>query len=998
MAAAASPRALGGTPRPATLASAFSLGHTSYGTEVCGAWRRAQRKWARVHGALLKEDDDLLRHTFLSVFRHHHPRLADKLAIIFALSQAWCMSEADADFEMLEQRLAALAPNERILVASAFSHLLDLHNITEDSISARVEQAGRIGEVEQATRSTNKSVKASPGTRALDSDDGVATLWASPQPSAPPSVNWAFAASPRIAQIPCPPPQRLVRELGVEPEAIYAALCRQSVGLVFTAHPTQATRQTLLKKHSIIRAEMDRLHNMRLSPYERLETLEEIRSQAGAHHCMQSFFLLLYTNDFCIAPSFADESRQGLTYFHETLFRRAPILWPTDELTAGLAVVAARAEGFEACWGAPTGCGLPVFLRRIDTALKNIGQPMLPLDNTLFTFGAWPGGDRDGNPNVTPATTRTVVLGARLRYLRPRENVYDVVYMSINEPFRLVLSEVRALLQHTRDVLYGLLDHPETSVKDALAYDPMACSDVAELLGPLRLCYDSLLSTGDDSVANSRLLDARTFGLALCRLDIRQESSRHTDALDAITTFLGLGSYKEWDEEQRMAFLVAELSGNRPLLPRRLPMSPEVADVIDTFRMLATLPQDSLGGYIISMAHTASDVLAVLLLQRECGVEPALRVVPLFETLDDLEYAETAMRRLLSTPWYLEQIAGQREVMIGYSDSGKDAGRLAAAWSLYEVQETLTKLAKEHGVHLTLFHGRGGTVGRGGAPAHLAVLSQPPGTIEGSIRVTVQGEVVEQQFGEREMCFRTLDLYTGAVLEATLAPMAPPLKVWREAMARMAAASCKAYRAVVKEDPRFPAFFTSLTPVNELGRMNIGSRPAKRNANALRHIVRFHLPVWLGIGEALHEMGMYDSWMFFRVVIDMLEMVLAKADTRVVRMYAKVYSLAILRAIEAGTSPQQLAAQHPEPVEDGSEGGIMTRSPRVAAAAAAACDAGSSPRRGLAGQGGVPGGAVNDLRLPGLAAEAGKHPIVSATEDALIISMKGIAAGMRNTG
>jgi phosphoenolpyruvate carboxylase len=724
-------------------------------------------------------------------------------------------------------------------VASAFSQLLNLHNLTEEIVSARLEKAQRLGEVEQSTRSTNKSL------------------------------------------------QRLVKVNGVKPEDIYAALCSQNVDLVFTAHPTQAMRQSLLKKYAKIRAAMDQLHNTRMSHYERLECLEEIRSQIQAAWRTDEIRRR--------KPTPQDESRQGLTYFHETIYS-----------------------------------GLPVFLRRVDTALANIGQPRLPLDAAPFTFGSWMGGDRDGNPFVTPDTTRDVVIGARLSaatllmeqverlmfelsvwraspelearaaevlartharegegsFVETRKNAVDVVFMSENEPFRLVLSEIRDRLSATRDVLLHCATHPGVRLREALELDAAAYSGVEEPLSQLKLCYASLLATNDHSMADSKLLDvirqASTFGLHLCRLDIRQESVKHEAAIDAITTYLGLGSYKEWDEDARIAFLSRELAGNRPLLPPTLPMTGEVADVINTFRMLAELPPDSLGAYIISMAHTASDVLAVVLLQKECGVVPYLRVAPLFETLDDLVYAETAMRQLFANDWYRAHIGGKQECMIGYSDSGKDAGRIAAAWGLYEVQERLCTAADEYGVHLTLFHGRGGTVGRGGAPAHLAVLSQPPGTIRGTIRVTVQGEVMEQQFGEKEIAFRTMDLYTGAVLEATLAPTQQPTQAWRDAMHKMSEVSCAAYRSVVRTDPRFIDFFQSVTPVNELGRMNIGSRPAKRRAagsiDTLRAIpwifawtqIRFHLPVWLGMGEALQAIidgagleqlqDMYQNW------------------------------------------------------------------------------------------------------------------------------------------
>lgn len=235
--------------------------------------------------------------------------------------------------------------------------------------------------------------------------------------------------------------------------------------------------------------------------------------------------------------------------------------------------------------------------------------------------------------------------------------------------------------------------------------------------------------------------------------------------MDAISQHVEIGSYKEWSEEKRQDWLLSELSGKRPLFGPDLPTTEEIADVLDTFQVIAELPSDCLGAYIISMATAPSDVLAVELLPRECHVQQPLRVVPLFEKLADLEAAPAAVARLFSIDWYGNRINERQEVMIGYSDSGKDAGWLSAAWALYKAQEELVKVSKQYGVKLTMFHGRGGTVGRGGGPSRLAILSQPPETINGSLRVTVQGEVIEQSFGEEHLCFRTLQRFTAAMLE-----------------------------------------------------------------------------------------------------------------------------------------------------------------------------------------------------------------------------------------
>jgi phosphoenolpyruvate carboxylase len=327
----------------------------------------------------------------------------------------------------------------------------------------------------------------------------------------------------------------------------------------------------------------------------------------------------------------------------------------------------------------------------------------------------------------------------------------------------------------------------------------------------LELCYRSLCACGDRVIADGTLLDflrqVSTFGLSLVKLDIRQESERHTDVLDAITTYLGLGSYREWSEERRQEWLLSELNGKRPLFGSDLPRSEEVADVLDTFKVIAELPADNFGAYVISMATAPSDVLAVELLQRECRIKTPLRVVPLFEKLADLESAPAALARLFSIDWYRERINGKQEVMIGYSDSGKDAGRLSAAWQMYKAQEDLVKVAKKFGVKLTMFHGRGGTVGRGGGPTHLAILSQPPDTINGSLRVTVQGEVIEQSFGEEHLCFRTLQRFTAATLEHGMRPPISPKPEWRALLDEMAVVATEEYRSIVFQEPRFVEYF-----------------------------------------------------------------------------------------------------------------------------------------------------------------------------------------------
>ena len=319
------------------------------------------------------------------------------------------------------------------------------------------------------------------------------------------------------------------------------------------------------------------------------------------------------------------------------------------------------------------------------------------------------------------------------------------------------------------------------------------------------------------------------------------------------------------------------------------------------------------------MAHSASDVLAVELLQREAKVlvtgevghsqDASLRVVPLFETLADLEGCGAVMERLFSCGWYRH--GDHQEIMLGYSDSGKDAGRMAAAWELYKAQESIVNVCKKYGVNVTLFHGRGGSIGRGGGPMYLAIQSQPPGSVLGTLRVTEQGEMVQAKFGIPTVAVRQLEIYTTATLLATKSPPTPPRdELWRTIMDNLGRDSCAAYRDVVFHDPNFISYFKNATPESELGNLNIGSRPTRRKAksdiSSLRAIPwifawtqnRLALPAWLGIGEALQkaiESGhlralqeMYEEWPFFQSTVDLIEMIMAKSNPSIAELYESV--------------------------------------------------------------------------------------------------------------
>eukprot|EP00566_Odontella_aurita_P005683 CAMPEP_0113554092 /NCGR_PEP_ID=MMETSP0015_2-20120614/15961_1 /TAXON_ID=2838 /ORGANISM="Odontella" /LENGTH=575 /DNA_ID=CAMNT_0000455203 /DNA_START=248 /DNA_END=1975 /DNA_ORIENTATION=+ /assembly_acc=CAM_ASM_000160 len=443
----------------------------------------------------------------------------------------------------------------------------------------------------------------------------------------------------------------------------------------------------------------------------------------------------------------------------------------------------------------------------------------------------------------------------------------------------------------------------------------------ADLIDELMLMHQSLYETGNEIIADKMLTDiirnVSTFGLTLVQLDIRQESDRHAEALDCITRYLGLGSYSQWDEPTRLSWLQKELSSHRPFLrPGEWNNDSDIfsataVDTLETFRMIAEQHDDSLGAYVISQATSASDVLAVLLLQRDAGVKKPLRVVPLFETLDDLHGAADTMDTLFSLPAYKGSIGGKQEVMIGYSDSAKDAGRLAASWAQYETQEKLAGVAAKYDVDLSFFHGKGGTVGRGGNPATFnAILAHAPDTVNGYFRVTEQGEMINQNFGHHDRAERTLDIYTAAVLAEKLTERPRPTEEWRNVMKRLSDVSCEAYRGIVRGDERFVPYFRSATPELELSSLNIGSRPAKRNATggveSLRAIpwnfswtqTRLNLPTWLGVGEAINEVlnsddadtlrTMYAEWGSFQTTVDLVEMVLAKSEPGIAAHYDKI--------------------------------------------------------------------------------------------------------------
>ncbi|UHT63326.1 phosphoenolpyruvate carboxylase [Acinetobacter lwoffii] len=671
----------------------------------------------------------------------------------------------------------------------------------------------------------------------------------------------------------------------ISADTLYQQICELKIELVLTAHPTEVSRRTLIQKYDGINNALSKFDQQKLTPRERQAVLADLKQLISS--AWQTDEIRQHR------PTPIDEAKWGFTTIEQTL------------------------------WNA-----VPKFIRELNGMVEQQCGQNLPLDIAPVRFASWMGGDRDGNPNVTHNVTQEVLWLSRWKaadlYLRDIENlrwelsiqqcspeISEALGQDHPEPYREYLRDTRSRLKATRHWLAEKL-------KGNDADDSLVIKSKDELLQPLLTCYRSLMDCNLAEIANGSLLDfiyrVNSFGIELLKLDIRQESGRHRQAISAITEYLGLGNFETWTEQARQNFLLQELQSKRPLLPKHLnePAGsliehPDVQEVFATMRTLAEQPSESLGAYIISMAEYPSDVLAVLLLQKEAGIKHALRVVPLFETLKDLDGAAETMSTLFNMHWYKQHIQGKHEVMIGYSDSAKDAGFMSANWAQYRAQEELTTIAQQHGVQLTLFHGRGGSISRGGAPTQQALFSQPPGSISGTIRVTEQGEMIRFKFGLEEIALQNLEIYTAATLEATLLPPPEPKQEWRDLMHQMTELSVQVYRQTVRENPHFVKYLRTVTPELELQMLPLGSRPAKRKVSggieSLRAIpwvfawtqIRLMLPAWLGTGAALNKVldqgqravldEMLAEWPYFQTLIDMLEMVLSKADAHVALYY-----------------------------------------------------------------------------------------------------------------
>ncbi len=718
---------------------------------------------------------------------------------------------------------------------------------------------------------------------------------------------------------------REFHDTGIDAEQIQTLLDSALYLPVFTAHPTESKRRAVMHTLRGIFITAEQLDGPRLGKQERVDIIDALRNQIQ---------ILWKTDEVRVhKPSVHDEIRNGLFYFRECLFQAVPRVY-----------------------------------RYLDSSIQRVyGRVDIHLPS-LLQFGSWIGGDRDGNPFVKPATTeyalRMHMHEVLCEYLRRVEDLRSTLTYSSrlvrtsrafqdklerdidrypqvlgdrpeqfsHEPYRRMLFIMRNRLSHNIELTSERIDHPGSA--DPGKY-PYRYRNEQEFLEDLKLIEASLISHGDRNIARGELLDlirlAETFGFFLLHLDIRQESTRHSEAVHELCAQITSRSdYSALDENARIQLLCNML--NRPAVTiDRDSLSEATVETLQVLDVMSHMRDEvsanAFGTYVISMTHNASHVLELMWLASLCGLAGRngddwfchIRISPLFETIDDLAHIEQVMTRLFDEPVYrsLLQASGNlQEIMLGYSDSCKDGGILASGWSLYQAQQKIIRISRAHDVECRLFHGRGGTLGRGGGPTHDAILSQPAGTVHGQIKFTEQGEVLSYKYSNEETAVYELSMGVTGLLKASrnvVQPHSEDSEDYATIMTQLARQGEQTYRGLIDETEGLLDYFYEATPVVEIGLLNIGSRPSHRkkqdrSKNSIRAIPwvfgwaqsRHTLPAWFGIGSALMEFTrqqdgnleklrqIYHDWPYFRAMLSNTQMSLAKAEMDIAREYTSL--------------------------------------------------------------------------------------------------------------
>ncbi len=787
----------------------------------------------------------------------------ERVEVLRTLAKSSRAGDAAAARE-LAQTIGRLTPAEAFNQAMAFTLYFELVNLAEENFRIRL--------LRERNRRHRAALAAGHNSEPMRESIEAAVM----------ELKQAGVSAQKM--------QKLVRQLAIE--------------LVFTAHPTESKRRTMLEKLATLAGIL------------RSHTLDEIE-HAPEDIRREIVSLWLTDRSRTERPEVADEARTGLWYFDRTLYRLLPRL---------------QADLQEAL---------------------NRHYPGVRAPNRWLSFGSWIGGDRDGNPGVTAEVTAEVLRMNRKMAIRKLADMLYSLAGSLTvsdrrarfapairrmaeqcrassqrmatvgqryprEPYRIILSSLRErLLAQADDGLLELAeDNPQTETTESVR------SVLAQIESDLLRDRAAPLACGE-------LRDAITcvdvFGLGTARLDLRQHSGPHARAMAEL---LERPDYEALPEDEKQGLLVSALRSASVMPPGRVSLlSSDTRTVIEPLRLAVRARRqygpEALGIYVISMTNEVSDVLEVLLLQRLAGA--ALPIAPLFETLGDLERAPAVLGALFSHPAYAAELTRNlrhQHVMLGYSDSNKDCGYLTANWALYQAQDAIMDVCKRHKIRVTLFHGRGGSIARGGGPAAKAILAQPVGLRDGGIRVTEQGEVLSTRYHDRDLAHRVLEQMAYGVLlgahEAQRGTRRVPRR-WLKAMEEMSATALAAYRACVHEDPEFLTFWRQATPIDEISELNFGSRPTYRRKGSLsvgdlRAIPwvfswmqsRFNFPGWYGLGSGLqvvlsrkgglrlvHEM--YQRWPFFQTMIDNAQLTLCKADMSIARVYASLVDDVALR-------------------------------------------------------------------------------------------------------
>ncbi|NKR61240.1 phosphoenolpyruvate carboxylase [Rhodococcus hoagii] len=719
----------------------------------------------------------------------------------------------------------------------------------------------------------------------------------------------------------------------VDPEIAAGALAGALVAPVITAHPTETRRRTVFETQNRIMELMRRREWVSVDPAEADAVDRQLRRQ-----------ILTLWQTALIRLSrlrIQDEIEVGLRYYDASLFEVVP---------------------------------------RINAELRDALRSRWPdsgvLTEPMLRPGSWIGGDRDGNPYVTADVVarathrasetalehhlaelevleRELSMSARLVTVTPELNRLadesgDESAFRADEPYRRAVRGLRARLTGTAARILG---HPAAY---AVAGELPDYRDPAELLADLEIIDTSLRSHGDGTVADDRLAQLRNsvevFGFHLCGLDMRQNSEVHEAVVAELLAWSGVHpDYASLPEDERVALLTRELATRRPLAGPHAEFSELTTKELGILRAAADavdrIGPEAIPNYVISMCESVSDMLEAAILLAEVGLfDPdgeagprcPVGIVPLFETIEDLRHGAETLTVTLDVPLYRALVANRgdsQEVMLGYSDSNKDGGYLAANWALYRAELDLVRVAREKGIRLRLFHGRGGTVGRGGGPSYDAILAQPPGAVEGSLRITEQGEIIAAKYAEPRLARRNLEALVSATLESTLLDVeglgddAAPAYAVLDELAELARV---AYADLVHDTPGFVEYFEASTPVAEIGALNIGSRPASRkqtqSISDLRAIPwvlswsqsRVMLPGWYGTGTAFEKWvgddagrlatltDLYERWPFFRTVLSNMAQVLSKSDMGLAARYSELVPDAELREEVFG----KISAEH----------------------------------------------------------------------------------------